>query len=168
AGGAGGGGANRLEGMRERLVQNYKLDKAQQRKLDAILQESRSQFARLQGVPEQERQTRTQNNREATRMKIREILTDEQRARFDAEGAVAAAGGGGRGGRGATAGRVWVQGPDGKLQPVQLMLGISDGSSTEVVAGELKEGQDVVMGVVGAQGPRTPASGGSGGPRLRI
>jgi HlyD family secretion protein len=168
AGGAGGGGANRLEGMRERLVQNYQLDKAQQRKLDAILQESRSQFAGLQGVPEQERQTRIQNNREATRMKIREILTDEQRARYDAESAGAAAGGGGRGGRGATAGRVWVQGPDGKLQQVQVTLGISDGSSTEVVAGELKEGQDVVVGVVGAQGPRPPASGGSSGPRLRI
>jgi HlyD family secretion protein len=164
-GGAGGSGANRLEAIRERLVQNYKLDEAQQRKLDAILQESRSQFGGLQGLPEQERQARIQKNREATRLKIREILTDEQRARYDAE---SGGGGGGRGGRGATPGRVWVQGPDGKLQQVQLTLGISDGSSTEVVAGDLKEGQEVVIGVLGAQGLRPPTPGGAGGPRLRI
>jgi HlyD family secretion protein len=172
-GGTGGGGANRLEAMRERLVQNYKLDEAQQRKLDAILQESRSQFAGLQGLPEQERQARIQKNREATRLKVREILTDEQRARYDAESSGATtAGGSGRSGRGATAGRVWVQGPDGKLQQVQLTLGISDGSSTEVVAGELKEGQEVVVGLVGGQqGPRPAPSatpGGAGGPRLRL
>jgi len=159
-GGAGGGGANRLEAIRERLVQAYKLDEAQQRKLDAILQESRSPFAGLQGLPEQERQARIQKNREATRLKIREILTEEQRARYDAESG--AAGGAGRG-RGSTPGRVWIQGPDGKLQQVQLTLGISDGSSTEVVAGELKEGQEVVIGVAGPQGPR-PAPG----PRLRV
>jgi HlyD family secretion protein len=172
SGGAAGGGAGRLEAIRERLVQTYRLDEAQQRKLDAILQETRGQFAELQGLPEQERQARIQKNREATRAKIREILTDEQRARFDAD-AGSGTGGGGRSGRGAVAGRVWIQAADGKLQPVQLTLGISDGSSTEVVAGDLKDGQDVVTGAVGAAGPRqspfpTPQGGSGGGPRLRL
>ena len=172
SGGVAGGGAGRLEAIRERLVQTYRLDEAQQRKLDAILQETRGQFAELQGLPEQERQARIQKNREATRAKIREILTDEQRARFDAD-AGSGTGGGGRSGRGAVAGRVWIQAADGKLQPVQLTLGISDGSSTEVVAGDLKDGQDVVTGAVGAAGPRqspfpTPQGGSGGGPRLRL
>src|SRR5205823_6410896 len=81
----GGGGGNRLEALRERLVQTYKLDAKQQQKLDAILQESRGQFAGLQGLPEGERQARIQKNREAMRVKIREILTAEQRAKYDAE-----------------------------------------------------------------------------------
>jgi len=163
---AGGGGANRMEAIRDRLVQTYKLDDAQQRKLDAILQESRGQFAGLQGLPEPERQARIQKNREATRLKIREILTPDQRTRYDADaaaGAGSAGAGGGRGGR-TLAGRVWVQALDGKLQPVPVMLGISDGSSTEVSGGDLKEGQEVVIGVAGAQGARpvpTP-------PRLRL
>jgi HlyD family secretion protein len=167
--GGGGGGGGRLEAIRERLVQTYKLDEGQQRKLDAILQESRGQFASLQGLSEQERQARIQKNREATRAKIREILTDEQRTRFDAE---AGSGGSGRSGRGAVAGRVWVQTADGKLQAVQLTLGISDGSSTEIVSGDLKEGQEIVTGLVGgAAGARpspTPQGGTGGGPRLRL
>ena len=166
-GGGGGGGGGRLEAIRERIVQTYKLDEAQQRKLDEILQESRGQFAGLQGLPEQERQARIQKNREATRLKIREILTAEQRARYDAD---AGGGGGSRSGRGAIAGRVWVQGPDGKPQPVQLTLGISDGTSTEIAGGDLKEGQEVLTGVIAPPGARPVPPGGSSStqPRLRL
>ena len=170
-GGAAGGGGSRTEAMRERLVQTYKLDVAQQQKLDAILQESRGQLSSLQGLPEQERQARVQKAREATRQKIREILTNEQRARYDADGGGTSSGGAvARAGRGASGGRVWVQAPDGKLQPVQVVLGISDGTNTEIVRGELKEGQEVVIGMAGGGGttPRqgTPPSGGV--PRLRL
>ena len=173
-GGSAGGGANRTEAIRDRLVQTYKLDDAQQRKLDAILQESRGQFAGLQGLPEQERQARIQKNREATRLKIREILTPDQRPRYDADAAAgvgsAGTGSGGRGGR-ISAGRVWILAPDGKLQSVPVMLGISDGTSTEVVSGDLKEGQEVVLGAAGAAGARpgtspTPTPGSA--PRLRL
>lgn len=165
----GGGGGGRLEQMRERLVSTYKLNEQQQQKLDAILQDARGQFAGLQGLPDQERQARIQKNRAATRAKIREILTPEQRARYDAD--TASAGGGGTGtGRAAMPGRVWIQGPDGKPQAVQVMLGISDGQNTEVVRGELKEGQEVLTGLVGAQTgrPGGPQAPGGGGPRLRL
>jgi HlyD family secretion protein len=165
-GGSAGGGANRMEAIRERLVQTYKLDDAQQHKLDAILQESRSQFAGLQGLPEQERQARVQKNREATRLKIREILTPDQRTRYDTD-AAAGAGSAGRSGR-TTAGRVWIQAPDGKLQPVTVTLGISDGTSTEVASGDLKEGQEVVTGAAGAQGARPGGSAVPTAPRLRL
>ena len=166
--GGGGGGGGRMAELRERIVNTYKLDDKQQQKLDAILQESRGQFAGLQGLPEQERQARIQKNREATRVKIREILTDEQRAKYDADTA-AGGGGGGRAAR-SIPGRVWTQGPDGKLQAVQVMLGISDGSSTEVVSGELKDGQEVVVGTVGASGARPGGAtpGGGSTPRLRL
>jgi HlyD family secretion protein len=70
--------------------------------------------------------------------------------------------GGGRGG-GAPSGRVWVAGPDGKPVAVPLQLGIGDGTHTEVVKGELNEGQPVIVGVT------APADRQSGSPpRLRF
>jgi HlyD family secretion protein len=36
---------------------------------------------------------------------------------------------------------------DGRPRPVQLRLGLNDGSSTEVVGGELTEGTEVIVGV---------------------
>ena len=70
-------------------MQNLKLTEAQQRKLDPILEESRSQMRALAGLPDQERQARAQKIREATRARIREILTPEQQARYDQEGGAA-------------------------------------------------------------------------------
>ena len=160
-GGRGGGGAGRLEAIRERLVSTYKLDAAQQQKLDAILQQSRAQFAELQGLSEQERQARIQKNREATRAQIREILTPEQRARYDAE-APSRAGSA----RAPVPGRIFIPGPDGKPQAVQLMLGISDGQSTEIVRGDVKEGQEVITGIMGATTGRSGSA--PPGPRLRL
>jgi HlyD family secretion protein len=169
-GAGGGGGAGRLDAMRDRIVSTYKLDEQQQAKLDAIFQEVRGRFAELQGLPEAERQARMEKNREATRARIREILTVEQRARYDAD--TASRGSGGGGGRSATPGRVYVQGPDLKPVAVQVMLGISDGAATEVVGtSELKDGQEVITGTVGAaQGARPSGggTGGAGGPRLRL
>src|SRR3989442_666471 len=79
-------------------------------------------------------------------------------------------GGGQGGGRGATAGRVWVIGPDGKPKAVAVRLGIPAGTSTEVVSGELHEGQEAIAGALrGANQPNRPsAPGGGGTPRLRL
>jgi len=49
---------------------------------------------------------------------------------------------------------------------VSLTLGISDGTSTEILRGDLKEGQEVVTGTSGKQGGGAGSSGGS--PRLRL
>src|SRR5439155_249381 len=53
--------------------------------------------------------------------------------------------------RGGVAGRVWALGPGGELRPVALTLGLTDGSVTEVREGDLKEGQEVVVGLSRAQ-----------------
>ncbi|MDQ5838895.1 MAG: hypothetical protein M3379_19130, partial [Acidobacteriota bacterium] len=42
--------------------------------------------------------------------------------------------------------RVWVLGADGKPQPRRIRVGLTDGSSTEVVEGDLKEGDVVITG----------------------
>ena len=61
---------------------------------------------------------------------------------------------------------MWVLGPDGKPAMVQLQLGIGDGTYTEVAKGEIKEGQQVIVGVV-APGDR-PQQQQQGAPRLRL
>ena len=160
--GAPAGGPPSVEQIRERLVRELKLTEDQQKKLDPILQDNREQFRALQGLPEADRRSRAQKIREASRVKIREILTDEQKTRYDQ---MAGAGGEGRPG---IRGRVWVIGPDGKPAPIALTLGLSDGSATEVLRGEINEGQDVIVGVAGAArsggGQPTP----QGAPRLRL
>ena len=44
-------------------------------------------------------------------------------------------------------GRVWVLGDEGEALPVQVMTGISDGSFTEILQGDLKPGQEVIVGI---------------------
>jgi len=47
--------------------------------------------------------------------------------------------------------RVWIEGANGKLKPVFLRTGVTNNSFTEVVWGDLKEGQLVITGVAGTQ-----------------
>jgi HlyD family secretion protein len=76
-------------------------------------------------------------------------------------------GGGGnrRGQSGGASGRVWVLDAQGKPAPVAVTLGITDGSSTEVVAGHLKEGTPVIVGLRVATPPSSPSTA---SPRLRL
>jgi HlyD family secretion protein len=60
---------------------------------------------------------------------------------------------------------VYVPGPDGKPQAVTIMVGLSDGTYSEVVSGDLKAGQDVFVGTASGAGGR---ASGPGGPRLRL
>jgi HlyD family secretion protein len=68
--------------------------------------------------------------------------------------------------RSGTAGRVWILGPDGKPAAITLTLGLSDGASTEVLRGDLREGQDVIVGSTGGGGRGAQPT--QGAPRLRL
>jgi HlyD family secretion protein len=48
----------------------------------------------------------------------------------------------------------------GEPRPVPIRIGIGDGTVTEVIAGELKEGDRVVTGTARGPAPARPASGG--------
>ncbi|HEY6189411.1 MAG TPA: efflux RND transporter periplasmic adaptor subunit [Pyrinomonadaceae bacterium] len=78
--------------------------------------------------------------------------------------------------------RVWVLGPDGQPQPRRIKIGLTDGASTEVLEGDLREGEVVITGQnINASGssnrPQTgqtapgfggaPRTGGGGGGRQR-
>jgi len=68
-------------------------------------------------------------------------------------------------GRAGIPGRVWALGPDGELRSVELTLGITDGSATEVLRGDLKEGEEVVVGLTGSGGGKKKSDK-SSSPRL--
>lgn len=60
-------------------------------------------------------------------------------------------GSGGSGGQTRRSGaRVWIEDANGKLKPVFLRTGVTDNSFTEVVSGDLKEGQLVITGESGS------------------
>ncbi|PYN08682.1 MAG: hypothetical protein DME02_06570, partial [Candidatus Rokuibacteriota bacterium] len=68
-----------------------------------------------------------------------------------------------------TPGRVWILDAEGKPKAVAITLGISDGSATEVLRGDLKEGQEVITGIAGTNPQTRPGSTpSSSGPRLRL
>jgi len=159
ASGTGSGGPPSVEEIRERLVKGLNLSDDQQKKLEPILQESREQRRGLQWLPsDAERRSKAQKIREAQRARIREILTEEQKTRYDE---MAASAGEARSG---TVGRVWVIGADGKPAAISVTLGLSDGASTEVLRGDLREGQEVIVGSAGGRG----APPQQGAPRLRL
>ena len=61
-------------------------------------------------------------------------------------------------------GRAWLF-IDNQLKPVNLRLGISDGTNTEVISTELQDTAEVVTGVTGLSPTRTtPQPGGAGNP----
>ncbi len=61
-------------------------------------------------------------------------------------------------------GRVWVF-VDRQLKPVSIRLGITDGTFTELLSGNLPESAEVVTGVTGVTSARVPAAG-AGNPVL--
>jgi len=64
---------------------------------------------------------------------------------------------------------VWVLGADGKPQSRRIKIGLTDGAATEVVEGNLQEGEMVITGQTltanKAQGSQTPAPALGGAPR---
>jgi len=174
AGGSSSGQSSRANGggrtpgeMRERLITGLGLDAEQQKKLDPILADTRQQMTSVRELPEAERQARAAKVREATRARIREILTPEQRTKY--EELTAREGRGAPGTAAGTPGRVWILDAEGKPKAVAITLGISDGSATEVLRGDLKEGQEVITGIAGTTPQTRPGSTpSSSGPRLRL
>jgi HlyD family secretion protein len=62
---------------------------------------------------------------------------------------------------GPSTGRVWILGRDGRPVAVPVTLGITDGTSTEIVQGDLAVGQAVLIGLE-TESSATPRSGGPG------
>ena len=64
-----------------------------------------------------------------------------------------------------TRGRAWLF-MNHELKPVNLRLGISDGTNTEILSGELQPNMEVVTGVTGLGTTRAQPGQGSGNPLM--
>ena len=62
-------------------------------------------------------------------------------------------------------GRAWLF-MDHQLKPVNLRLGITDGTNTELLSTELTQGTEVVTGVTGLGATRTTGAAGTGNPLM--
>lgn len=160
-----GTGGSQLSALRERMEQELKLDAAQKEKIDQLFVQQREKFAAIRNAPEEERgrmmaQVRT-NARAELNAKISEILTPEQRPKFDtlvAEMRVRNAGGA----SGLSRGRLYVL-EQGKPKMLNVQLGISDGSMTEVEGEGVQPGLEVITGVLSNSKGKTTAA-----PRLGL
>ena len=153
-------GGNSGQQLRQRLVTALNLDADQQARLEPIFAELRQKLGALRELPEADRAKAGERARNELRAKITEILKPEQKQKYEeivAESAGRAAG------TSAGRGRVFVPDSGGQPRMVNVRTGLSDGSMTELVGGELKQGDQVIVGAAqtGSAGAARPS-----GPRL--
>lgn len=122
--------------MDQALAQLTDLTDAQRIEIEAARSEMRARMAALPQDPDARRQ-QAQAGRQRLIARLNAVLTPDQRARLAALRGNAAAG---------QAGTVWVQEGDAPPRAVQLRIGLSDGSVTEIISGEIAEGAAVIIG----------------------
>jgi len=154
--GGAGGAAGAVTQFRERLVTELKLDEQQQQRLDPIFAEMRNKFMGLRDLPEEARAKQSAAIRAEMRAKVEDLLKPEQKERYAQIVAETA----GRPGSGqATRGRVYLL-VDGKPKAVDVRVGLSDGSMSEVNGEGIAEGAEVIIGSTGGTSS-APAQKGS-------
>ncbi len=128
---------------RERLTKELNLNAEQQAKVEAIFNDTREKIRSLSAEDKAERRKQVERFRAELRTRIAEVLNPEQRERYEAMSTSRTRGS-------ATAGRVWSPDEAGRPSPVDVRVGLSDGSYSEVISGEVAEGMQVIIGTVDA------------------
>lgn len=162
--GAGGGGP--LAEFRNRLVAELALTAPQIEKVDAIFADARPKYGTLRDLPAEERPKARERITADVRARIQDILTPEQKPKYAALVAQAAS-------RQSTRGRIYLMGEDGKPVAYNVRLGMTDGTSTELLvapgspdAAALKEGAAVITGTLSAGAGGAAPRPASTGPRM--
>ena len=152
--------------LRNRLVKELQLSPAQAEKVDAIFAANRPKFMQLRELSEAERAKARERIMADTRARITELLNPEQKKRYAAMQAELA-------GRTVARGRIYMMGEGGKPVAYNVRLGITDGTSTELLllpnspeAAVLKEGSAVIIGTMSAGAPATGGARPATGPRM--
>jgi HlyD family secretion protein len=155
-------GKGRGGAQAERLAKELSLTPEQRTRVEAILAENRAKMGDVTSEDTAERRRQMERLRAESRQRIAEVLTPEQRGRYEAM-----SGGGRTRGGGVTAARVWVPDPvTKKPTAVMIRVGLTDGTFSEVVSGELKEGDEVILGVQSDPSKARPAPSPQKGPRF--
>ncbi len=148
AAGSGSGKASATDGAvsarerLERVIKALNMTEAQQAKIRSLYNESKQQvIAQMaMGASAADKQAAIQAARQRMQKAIEGMLTPSQKEKqryLLAQRRIAER----------KPGRVWVKSKDGKPKSVDIITGISDGSYTQVVSGDLKEGWEVIVGM---------------------
>ena len=173
--GAGAGGGNPATQFRNLMVAQLALTPAQIEKVDAIYADARPKMMTLRDLPQEERGKAREKITADIRVQLRDQMTAEQKPKFDALVAASA-------NRQVTRGKIYLMGADGKPKAYNVRLGITDGSSTELIvpansanspdAADLVVGAAVIIGTVntgataGSSGSSPARPAGAAGPRM--
>ena len=166
AAGSGGSGGGPLGEFRNRLVSELQMGADQQQKLDALFTEARPKFAAMRDAAPEDRPKVRERIMSELRAKINDFLTPEQKTKYAALLAEI-------GSRSSSRGRIYLLNDQGKPVAYNVRLGITDGTSTELIiapntpsADVFKEGALVITGVSGGAAAPAARSGAPSGPRM--
>jgi len=139
--GAGSQGSDASEGFNQSL-EALELSPDQRERLSRIMEPGlkRQRSLRQNGASPEEVEEAAKEAWRLNRPAILALLTPEQKERYQRILADRAA-------NPLSRGRVFLLGPDGRPQAVSVTYGISDGSYTQILGGEIKEGDLVIVGV---------------------
>ena len=155
-------GGNAAQQFRQRVFDDLKPDESQKAKLEQIFDDARQKIVQLRDLPKDgDRRKAGERLRAESRSRVMDILTEAQKPVYER---LLAELGADRTGASA-AGRLWIAGPDGQPRAVEVRTGLTDGTSTEVAEGPLKEGDEVILGI-GETAGATKKAGGPAGPRM--
>ena len=154
------GGANQFKAQRERLEKELALNDEQKAKLDTIFTALREKMAGARNAQEADRKKLIERVRNEMRDQVAAILTPEQKQKYEEINAESAS----RRAGSTTNGRLYVL-DNGKPREMAVRVGTTDGTMSEVMAADLKEGMEIIVGTVqphaGSSKPAAPT-----GPRM--
>ncbi len=137
------------QGLADRLNRELSLTEEQRSKVETALKASRQE---IQAVREKakpgEARPRIQS---LLREKIGGFLTEDQKRKLDEMSKASSA-------EEKRPSRVWILSPEGKPVPVTIVLGITNGTQSEVLSGDLQEGAEVIVEEMNAKKSQGSAS----------
>ncbi len=158
-------GAGAAQQFRQRVFEELKPDETQKAKLEQIFDDLRQKMMLLRDLPKDgDRRKAGERLRADSRARVMEILSEAQKPAYER---LLAELGAARGGAAAAAapGRLWVPVAGGVPKAVDVRTGLTDGTSTEILEGPLKEGDEIIVGI-GAAPAAAKKSGGPTGSRM--
>jgi HlyD family secretion protein len=171
AGSAGAGGP--MNGFASRLTTDLALTASQQTAVEGIMAQVRPQMMALRDLPEADRAKARERVMADMRSQIADLLSPEQKIKYQVILAETAS-------KQATRGKIYIMNTDGSIKAINVRLGITNGSFTELIinpnspeAADLKEGAQVITGILQKNANNASGKGDAGatnkspsGPRM--
>lgn len=173
AGGSGSGAGGPMNGFASRLNTELALTATQQAAVEGIMAQVRPQMMTLRDLPEADRAKARERIMADMRSQIADLLNPEQKIKYQVILAETAS-------KQATRGKIYIMNADGSIKAINVRLGITNGSFTELIinpnspeAADLKEGTQVITGILQKNAGNASGKGDTGatnkspsGPRM--